>query len=130
MDKERIGKSIYGILCVAVLVTTFYRYDPNDDWGDVVFMQMVAAMGLLTFPIGFIGVPLGLAISFIITLGFSWLLFIVLGEPSEASFLTELPMRLFVLIVWLVTFVVGYMQWFSLLPKFDKWQGTSTKKSN
>ena len=80
-----------------VLLTPFYQEDYVQGWLRRVSAEMLFGMLVLTFPLG---------------------VFYVIAVLILAStvFPNEFPVSAYVL-MWFGFFVVGYMQWFHLLPK-------------
>ncbi len=95
----KIIKVLWIALCIVVLCITLYFYDgkPNSDISDFLVWTMV----LLTFPLGLV---IGLLIGWI-----SFLLYESTGVMSSVSY-----GMLF--IAWLIFFIVGYLQWFKMIP--------------
>ncbi len=114
--KNRVGKAIYGMLGIGVLVFTFYRYEPKSDLGDFVFMEMLLMMGILSFPSSILFAPLAFAVSFTVVGVIS-----LFGRQFiETSILYPPSMNAFVFVIWLVLFLSGYLQWFWFPNWYDK----------
>ncbi len=98
---------IWIILCLAVLAYCQYVYDgqPNSDTEEV----LIILMFILTLPVAsFVAgsVAVGAAI------GFERLLHATLYTSRVEMFLA-----------WLLFFVLGYLQWFTILPRvWTKWR--------
>ena len=87
--------------CCVVLVFTLYAYSPGpqSDAG----VLFAGAMSVLTFPSGLL-----------ISGGIAALA--VLGDGNLPEPLGNLPPSVGLLVLWLVFCMVGYFQWFRLIP--------------
>jgi hypothetical protein len=83
------------ISCSVALIayTCFVAYGPNPPRGDYT-MGIIFPMFLLTFPIGFVA------------------MFLCAVLPYK-----EFPALNSFLVCWLIFFILGYLQWFVLIPK-------------
>ncbi|HEX8288566.1 MAG TPA: hypothetical protein VF556_11245, partial [Pyrinomonadaceae bacterium] len=64
--ENRIGKIIYGVLQVTVLVLTLYTFKPDspDMPDDLRTIGLLCLMGLLSFPVSILSAPLAFGLSF------------------------------------------------------------------
>lgn len=106
----KFAKAIWITLGVIVLFVTLYRFDgkPNSDIGVFLAWSMLA----LAFPSSLLvaGAFTGISIA------------------AESFFSTVIPTSYWwIAITWLCFFVVGYLQWFVLLPwLWHKWRAQRT----
>ena len=97
-------KIAWTLACVIVLGVTLAKCDgtPNSDIGDFEAWTMLS----LTFPTGLLVVAL----------------FVGVAAVAEHSFRTAIPTSYtFLSAIWLAWFVLGYVQWFVLLPWAIRW---------
>ena len=90
-------KVLWLIACVSVLVLTLLYHGPK--WRDAVIAEVIL-MTTLSFPIGYV---------------VAYLTFGTLIGGNKATELQE------ILSYWSVLFVVGYLQWFVLVPALVRW---------
>jgi hypothetical protein len=92
------------ILCLFVLCISFY-YSSDDPKNDIEIF-LIWSMVALSFPSGFV-----------VALVFTFLI-ILLGDSPNTMLDSA---YLFIFVTWFAYFVVGYLQWFILVPKLVKW---------
>ena len=95
----KMSKWIWGASSMSVLLTTLYFYDgkPNSD------ADILLAYGMLA-----LSFPAGLIISAIVGVA-GYVVFSTYGYVVQTSYWS-------ILLTWLIFFVVGYWQWFRLVP--------------
>ena len=123
--ENRLGKIIYGVLQVALLVIAVYTFKPSspdmgDDWTTI---GLILLMGLLSFPIGIIAVPL----AFYLTCAIFGILYILVGRFIEIGNLSPIIETAFIFLIWLGIFTCGYLQWFWFPRWSDKRLGINRK---
>ena len=115
--KNLIGKIIYGMLGIGILIYTLCHFKPgHETTDDFVFFGMLLTMGLLTFPISIIAVPL----VFVLSLGINTVLFCIMGLFVDTPELGSDTARLNVFSTWFGIFICGYSQWFWFPRWVDK----------
>jgi hypothetical protein len=117
--ENRFGKIFYGVLQVALLVLALYIFNPSGTEFDADFgiSALVVLMGLLSFPISIIGVPLSFCLSLAILTVISFLV----GQFIDVRNLYPIPNFALLFLTWLGIFICGYLQWFWFLPWFSHW---------
>ena len=121
--ENRIGKSIYGMLQIGLLVLTLLTFKPDsgDMRDDLTTSGLLFLMGLLSFPISLIAAPLAFGSSFAIVGILYWLV----GQFTDVRNLSSFPEIAFVFLFWLGMFICGYWQWFA----FPIWSINRKSKS-
>lgn len=122
--ENRIGKTIYGTLQVAVLVLTLYTFKPDspdmpDDLRTIGFLFLMA---LLSFPVSIVAAPLAFGLSFAIVGAFC----LVAGLFTDIKNLSPFPANAFIFLAWLGMFCAGYLQWFW----FPRWSNDKRLRKN
>lgn len=108
--ENRIGKTIYGMLQVSVLVLTLYSFKPEspdlpDDLRTIGFLFL---MGLFSFPVSIIAAPLAFGLSFAVVGTFYFV-----AEPfTDVKNWSPFPQITIIFLSWLGIFYCGYLQWF------------------
>lgn len=118
-------KAIWVTLCVAVLISTYLRMNPNSDLGDIVWLQMSMAMIVLSFPLGLVASICAWAVLMLVLTISSK----VFEYPSGTSVVPSAVLWLVITFLWLAPFVAGYLQWFWLLPRCSKRTTRASNKS-
>jgi hypothetical protein len=108
--ENRIGKSIYGILQVGLLVLTLFTFKPDspDMPDDFRTIGLLFLMGLLSFPISLIAAPVAFGLSFAIV----GILSLLVGQFTDVRHFSPFPESAFIFLSWLGMFICGYRQWF------------------
>ena len=116
--ENRVGKSIYGMLQISVLVLTLFTFKPDspDMPDDLRTIGMLFIMGLLSFPISILVAPLSLGLSFAIVGTFC----LLIGQFTDVRNLSPFAESLFIFLFWLGMFIGGYWQWFSFVKRYKK----------
>jgi hypothetical protein len=96
-------------MCVTVLLVALVKYDqsPNSDIADFLIWCML----VLTAPSGIL--------ILLLNAGFAYVLYIVFTITISTTYLT-------LSLTWLLFFVIGYVQWFYLLPRIRSIKGLDT----
>jgi len=108
-----ILRLVWMVLCLAVLLYCQYAFDgqPNSDSEEVLIIMMF----VLSFPASF------LAGGFAVAVAFVWERF--LHVPLHTG-------RLEMLFVWSLFSVLGYLQWFALVPRmWSKWKNRGAART-
>lgn len=123
--ENRIGKIIYGILQVALLVLAVYTFKPEsgDSGDDLVTMGLFLLMALLSFPISIIAAPLSVYLSVAVVA----ILYFLIGRFMDVSGLSHLAESAGIFLAWLGIFYCGYLQWFWFPKWSDKRLGITRK---
>ncbi len=124
--KNRIGKIIYGILQVALLVLALYTFKPESgDSGDgLVTMGLFLLMALLSFPVSIVSALLSIYLSVAIVA----ILYFLVGRFIDVSGLSPLAESAGIFLAWLGIFYSGYLQWFWFPQWSDKRLGITRKR--
>jgi len=104
----RVAAVTWTLLCLGVLAFGYVQREIHD-----MPVAFVWLMLILSFPLGGFGV---------LVAGVAW------GSLIDSLGLTYQPFR-DELPVWLFAFVVGYWQWFVLVPRFARWLSSNRSKS-
>ena len=104
----RALRILWIIASIAMLIVTLLFYNPT--LGRDADLLMVYGMLFLCFPSGFLVAGLFASLA-------------ILEESLKIPFLNMDYGSMSIFIIWFCFFVVGYIQWFKLLPfLIDKWQ--------
>lgn len=95
-------KFIWVAICIILLFTTLFYYDGSGNSDIEIFL--VYSMSVLSFPMGFL---LSMFLLFIIY-GFLWGFNLLSYSPGVCYILLTIE--------WLWLFVIGFFQWFILMP--------------
>jgi uncharacterized membrane protein YedE/YeeE len=96
--RTRIFKAAWLFLTIGALAFTCFKMDNGESRDlDIVLIWL---MLLLCFPASLVGIYLSAGLAF-----------------SAQSIMPNMPLCLEVALIWAVYFVLGYLQWFVLLPR-------------
>jgi hypothetical protein len=123
--ENRVGKIIYGILQIALLVLAVYTLklesgDMGDDW---VTIGLFLLMALLSFPISIVAAPLSIYLS----VASVAVIYFLVGRFIDVSGLSSLAESAVIFLAWLGIFYCGYLQWFWFPRWSDKRLGKTRK---
>lgn len=109
-NENRIGKIIYGVLQVSVLVITLLTFKPDSPHlhDDLTTIYLLFLMVLFSFPFSIVAAPISFGLSFLIVGGFS----LIAGQFTDIKNLSSFPATAFIILSWLGIFYAGYFQWF------------------
>ena len=110
-NNRQLAKIVWVFLCVMVLMVTLYKFDhrPDSDISDFLIWSML----ILSAPSGVFVLLLNASLAY--------MLYSALAITIPSTYLT-------LGVTWLLYFIIGYFQWFCLLPRIAAKKRASTGK--